>query len=180
MPDEVGNPLPNLSFTTSGNFTVPGVSGESRDIVQFTPTSLGQTTAGSFNPNLVLDGSARGLSGFDVNDFWIGAAPGDPLTGVTTASVTGFSAASAPTVNGADLVSLLAIDDTTNTSSQNKKNMANRLSNVTTAAATSPVQTRKAVESFFLNAKRAGVKVYADDPTTVAAALANSLAGLLG
>ena len=180
VPDEVGNPLPNLSFTTSGNFTVPGVSGESRDIVQFTPTSLGQTTAGSFNPNLVLDGSARGLSGFDVNDFWIGAAPGDPLTGVTTASVTGFSAASAPTVNGADLVSLLAIDDTTNTSSQNKKNMANRLSNVTTAAATSPVQTRKAVESFFLNAKRAGVKVYADDPTTVAAALANSLAGLLG
>ena len=47
-----------LSFTTAG--TVGGLSVDDSDIVQFSPTSLGATTSGTFS--LYFDGSDVGLS----------------------------------------------------------------------------------------------------------------------
>jgi subtilisin family serine protease len=48
-----------ISLSTSGNFTVSGSSGADEDVFDFSPTSLGSTTAGSFAP--FFDGSAEGV-----------------------------------------------------------------------------------------------------------------------
>ena len=55
-----------IYLSTTGTFSVVGVSGEDEDIFVFTPTSLGDTTSGSFDPTLFFDGSAHGLSGNDL------------------------------------------------------------------------------------------------------------------
>ncbi len=54
--------LPNghILVSTSGNFAVPGVSGADEDILEFTPTSLGGNTAGSWT--LYFDGSDVALT----------------------------------------------------------------------------------------------------------------------
>jgi hypothetical protein len=55
-----------LLLSTVGNFSVPGVSGANEDIFQFTPTSLGANTAGTYL--MYLDLSTKGIStGADVN-----------------------------------------------------------------------------------------------------------------
>jgi len=46
-------------LSTLGAFSVTGVSGDGTDVVKFTPTSTGSTTAGSFS--MLLDGSAIGV-----------------------------------------------------------------------------------------------------------------------
>lgn len=51
----------DLLLSTEGAFSVPGVSGANEDVMRFTPTSTGATTSGTFDPTLVLDGSAAGL-----------------------------------------------------------------------------------------------------------------------
>lgn len=54
-----------ILLSTLGSFSVPGLSGANEDVFQFTPTSLGGTTAGSYN--MVLDLSTLGIStGADV------------------------------------------------------------------------------------------------------------------
>ena len=53
-----------LSFTTAG--TVGGLSVDDSDIVEFTPTSMGATTAGSFS--LYFDGSDVGFGGSGADD----------------------------------------------------------------------------------------------------------------
>jgi hypothetical protein len=55
--------LPNghLLFSTSGSFSVSGASGADADIIEFAPTSLGSTTAGTWS--FYFDGSDAGLSG---------------------------------------------------------------------------------------------------------------------
>ena len=60
-----------LSFTAAG--TVGGIAVDDSDIVQFTPTSLGSTTAGSFS--LYFDGSDVGLTsnGEDVDAITLAA-----------------------------------------------------------------------------------------------------------
>lgn len=50
----------NLLLSTVGGFSVPGVRGADADLIQFTPTSLGATTAGSYS--LYFDGSDVGLT----------------------------------------------------------------------------------------------------------------------
>jgi hypothetical protein len=58
-----------IHLSTLGSFSVPGVSGANEDVVAFTPTSLGTTTAGTYGPGLVLDGSLYGLASFNVDGF---------------------------------------------------------------------------------------------------------------
>ena len=42
-------------------------SGTDADLIRFTATALGSTTAGSFATTLYLDGSLFGLSSYDVD-----------------------------------------------------------------------------------------------------------------
>lgn len=76
--DAVGfAPDGRLVVSTLGAFSVTGVSGEDEDLLVFTATSLGSTTAGTWA--LYFDGSDVGLSenaSEDVNSNWI-----DSLTG---------------------------------------------------------------------------------------------------
>jgi hypothetical protein len=55
-----------IHLSTTGSFSVSGVSGADEDVFVFTPTSLGATTAGTFSPTLFFDGSLHGLSGNDI------------------------------------------------------------------------------------------------------------------
>ena len=55
-----------LYLSTSGAFSVPGVSGANEDVFVFTPTSLGANTAGTFSSTLFFDGSVYGLAANDV------------------------------------------------------------------------------------------------------------------
>ncbi|MCI0585738.1 MAG: S8 family serine peptidase [Planctomycetes bacterium] len=48
-----------LYLSTTGSFSVTGASGADEDLLRFTPTSTGSTTAGTFD--LFLDGSAVGI-----------------------------------------------------------------------------------------------------------------------
>jgi hypothetical protein len=48
-----------ISLSTLGNFSVTGLSGANEDVFDFTPTSLGSVTAGSFAA--FFDGSAEGV-----------------------------------------------------------------------------------------------------------------------
>jgi hypothetical protein len=49
-----------ILLSTTGGFSVPGVSGNDEDILEFTPTSLGATTAGSYT--MFLDLSTIGIA----------------------------------------------------------------------------------------------------------------------
>jgi hypothetical protein len=70
---------PDIILTTVGSFTVTvdPVSGTSSDLVEFTPTSLGATTAGTFGPGLFLAASNFGHSGKNVKGIQLGLAPFD-------------------------------------------------------------------------------------------------------
>jgi hypothetical protein len=56
-----------LYLSTTGSFSVSGLSGADEDVFVFTPTSLGTTTTGSYSAPLFFDGSAFGLGSNDVN-----------------------------------------------------------------------------------------------------------------
>lgn len=60
-----------LLISTVGSFWTMGASGDGKDIAAFTPTSLGQTTTGTWA--LYFDGTDVSLSGTaeDVNAFWV-------------------------------------------------------------------------------------------------------------
>jgi len=53
----------HLLVSTTGSFSVTGASGADEDLIEFTPTSLGGVTAGSWS--LYLDGSDVGLTSSD-------------------------------------------------------------------------------------------------------------------
>ena len=55
--------LGRIHLSTSGSFSVTGVSGADEDVFTFTPTRLGSTTTGSFSPAIFFDGSLRGVTG---------------------------------------------------------------------------------------------------------------------
>ena len=55
-----------LYLSTLNNFAVTGVSGADEDVFVFTPTTLGDVTAGTYSPTLYFDGSAFGLAANDV------------------------------------------------------------------------------------------------------------------
>jgi PKD repeat protein len=56
----------NVYLSTTGAFSVSGLSGADEDVFVFRPTRLGPTTAGGFGPGLFFDGSLYGLGGNDV------------------------------------------------------------------------------------------------------------------
>ncbi|MEL7314351.1 MAG: choice-of-anchor Q domain-containing protein [Cyanobacteria bacterium J06559_3] len=60
-----------LLFSTVGNLSVPGLSGRDEDIASFTPTLIGETTAGSFGDELFFDGNTFGFTG-NVTGFDVG------------------------------------------------------------------------------------------------------------
>jgi len=56
----------HLLISTFGNFSVPGLSGADEDIIEFTPSSTGDKTAGTFSSTLFFRGSTYGLGGNDL------------------------------------------------------------------------------------------------------------------
>ncbi len=56
----------SIALSTRGALSVPGLTAADDDVSVFVPTSLGEVTAGSFLPDLLLDGSSLGL---DANDI---------------------------------------------------------------------------------------------------------------
>jgi hypothetical protein len=83
----------NLLLSTVGGFSVTGVSGEDEDLIQFTATSLGSTTAGTFS--MYFDGSDVGLTATDedVDGAGLDAAGNILLSTLGNFSVTGASGA---------------------------------------------------------------------------------------
>jgi hypothetical protein len=61
----------NLYLTTTGNFSVTGVSGANEDVFVFQPSSLGANTSGAYQSSLYLDGSAFGLASFSIDAIYI-------------------------------------------------------------------------------------------------------------
>jgi hypothetical protein len=82
-----------LIISTGGSFSVTGASGNDEDLIAFTATSLGSTTAGTWS--LYFDGSDVELnqsSTEDVNEIWIDPANNQIyLTTVGAFTVTGVS-----------------------------------------------------------------------------------------
>jgi hypothetical protein len=100
--ETAGNPT--LYFSTLGNFAVTGASGANEDAVAFTPTGLGQNTAGAFGPGLAFDGSLYGLGPFNVDGIHL-VPPASPLAGGAQSSPL---QASVQTQSSADAVVLPA------------------------------------------------------------------------
>lgn len=81
----------NLLLSTLGAFSVTGVAGEDEDLIQFTATSLGSTTAGTYA--MYFDGSDVGLTATSENVDGAGLDSGGNilLSTVGAFSVTGAS-----------------------------------------------------------------------------------------
>jgi subtilisin-like proprotein convertase family protein len=80
-----------IVVSTLGTFSVTGASGDDKDLIAFTPTSLGSTTSGTWS--LYFDGSDVSLTttNEDVNGLGIAANGDIYLSTVGTFSVTGAS-----------------------------------------------------------------------------------------
>jgi hypothetical protein len=88
-----------LLISTTGGFSVPGVSGADEDILVFTPTALGSTTSGTWA--LYFDGSDVGLadsSSEDIGGLWV-----DESTGNLYLSTLGSFSVSGASGDGADV-----------------------------------------------------------------------------
>ncbi len=69
--------LPTVYLSTNGNFAVPGLSGQRRDIFGFVPSSLGPSTSGTYLPSLTLQGGSYGMmTTMAITGMWLGVAPG--------------------------------------------------------------------------------------------------------
>jgi len=55
-----------IYLSTLNNFAVAGIGGADEDVFGFTPSSLGDVTAGTYSPALYFDGSVYGLAANDV------------------------------------------------------------------------------------------------------------------
>ena len=86
-------PNGKLVISTVGSFGVTGASGNDEDLIEFTATSLGSTTSGTWS--LYFDGSDVGLndsSSEEINGAWIDSSNGDIyLTVLGAFSVPGVS-----------------------------------------------------------------------------------------
>ncbi len=58
-----------IDLSTTGAFAVSGLSGDGEDVFTCVPITLGATSACSYAPTLVVDGSAVGLAGLGVDAF---------------------------------------------------------------------------------------------------------------
>ncbi|KAA3659703.1 MAG: DUF11 domain-containing protein, partial [Calditrichaeota bacterium] len=68
-------PNGNLIISTTSAFSASGVSGNAEDLIEFTSTSLGPNTSGTFS--LYFDGSDVGLSGENIDGIWIESGSGN-------------------------------------------------------------------------------------------------------
>jgi hypothetical protein len=59
----------HIGLSTTGAFSVSGLSGTGDDVFECAPTSLGSDSACTYSPTLVLNGAAVGLAGLGVDDF---------------------------------------------------------------------------------------------------------------
>jgi hypothetical protein len=59
----------HIALSTTGAFSVTGVSGTGDDVFECVPSSLGSNTACTYSPALVLNGAASGLAGLGVDNF---------------------------------------------------------------------------------------------------------------
>ncbi|MBE9062317.1 cadherin-like domain-containing protein, partial [cf. Phormidesmis sp. LEGE 11477] len=64
-----------LLFSAAGNFDVPRLSGTDEDVFGFTTSSTGSATAGSFDTELLFDGSSFGLSTGNIDAISLAMAP---------------------------------------------------------------------------------------------------------
>jgi hypothetical protein len=71
-PTASGNPV--LYLSTKSKFTAGGISGRREDVVAFSPGQLGDTTAGTYGPGLLFDGSQFGLSSFNIDGVQLSTA----------------------------------------------------------------------------------------------------------
>jgi thermitase len=83
----------NLLLSTTGSFSVSGVSGADEDIIRFAPTSLGGVTAGAWS--LYFDGSDVGLTstGEDIEGLGVASDGKLYLSTLGSFSVSGLSGA---------------------------------------------------------------------------------------
>jgi hypothetical protein len=65
----------NIYLSTTGSFSVSGLSGADEDVFVFSPASLGGSTSGSFVTSLLFDGSTFGLSSNDVTGVGLPDVP---------------------------------------------------------------------------------------------------------
>lgn len=88
-----------LIVSTTGSFSVPGVSGKDEDLIAFTPTQLGETTSGVWE--MYLDGSDVGLadaSTEDIDAVWI-----DPVSSQIYLSAVGAFGVTGASGDGVDV-----------------------------------------------------------------------------
>ena len=83
----------HILFSTSGAVVVTGVSSDDKDLLEFAPTTLGATTAGTYS--LYFDGSDVDLtaSGEDVDGAAVDATGKIYLSTLSNFAVTGVSGA---------------------------------------------------------------------------------------
>lgn len=81
----------SLLLSTTGSVNASGISASDDDILRFEPTSLGNTTAGSFSS--FIDGSDIGLGSEDIDGFGVDAAGNLLLSSTSNFSVSGISGA---------------------------------------------------------------------------------------
>lgn len=77
----------NIYLSTLGDFSVPGVSGADEDVFICAPSTVGDTTACNYLPNLYFDGSTWGQVSNDVDAFnllAIGPLPSPTATSTPT------------------------------------------------------------------------------------------------
>ena len=67
-------PNGDVYLSTSGSFSVLGLSGRDEDVFAFSPTSLGDNTSGTFIAPIFFDGSQHGLSSKDIYSLHVPAA----------------------------------------------------------------------------------------------------------
>ncbi len=80
----------NIYLSTVGDFAVSGLSGGEEDIFICAPTSLGSATACNFSSTLFFEGAIWGLSGNDVDGFYLASTNPGP-TGSPTPTPTNTS-----------------------------------------------------------------------------------------
>ncbi len=78
----------NLYLSTVGSFALIGLSGEDEDVFACELTSTGNTTNCTYDPALIFDGDAFGLSGNELDGLDYSGAPSEPapIAGFTSTS----------------------------------------------------------------------------------------------
>ena len=91
----------HLLISTVGGFSVPGVSGNDEDLIEFSNTAYGATTSGSWS--LYFDGSDVGLgetNSEDINAVWLDTATG----GLYLSTVGSFTTNNGVSGDGSDIL----------------------------------------------------------------------------